>query len=155
MKLLILGQRGGSVGVEIVEILRRSYTRAPLTSLSRSFFVHPSKSIEFLMSTGREGGSGDPRSLSSGGCSGLWRSSPIPNSLSKFDELTERTTDADGISLSTVFLILIMHICRPSLQIGPKINREEKRTCPIFDIVRVGGGLWEREESFIRREKES
>ena len=74
--------------------MRRSYTSAPLTSLSRSFFVHPSKSIEFLMSTGRAGGSGAPRSLSSGGCSGLWRSSPIPNSLSKFDELTERTTDA-------------------------------------------------------------
>ena len=55
MNLLTLGQREieGSVGVEIlVEILRRSYTRAPLTSLSRSFFVHPSKSIEFLMSTG-------------------------------------------------------------------------------------------------------
>ena len=57
------------------------------------FFVHPSKSIEFLMSTDRRPTEGSC-SFSSGECSRvafcLLPPSPIQNSLSKFDELTER-----------------------------------------------------------------
>lgn len=67
--------------------------RPPFVRSYFLFFVHPSKSIEFLMSTDRRPTEGSC-SFSSGECSRvafcLLPPSPIQNSLSKFDELTER-----------------------------------------------------------------
>ena len=56
-----------------------------------------------------------PRSLSSGECSSRSRLSPIPNSLSKFDELTEGTGPASPtVSISILGLILAYCAHMPS-----------------------------------------